>query len=175
MPFPTGNGFFFFLCLVVLNAGKLMGQEKTIDGTAFRLLLSGLLSHDVPELSVDSAKHKLENSELTFLDARGRQEFEVSHIQGAHWVGYEDFSLNRVKEIPKDKPIVVYCSIGKRSEDITKKLRDAGYKDVSNLYGGIFEWVNRAYPVVKNEQPTDSIHGYSKMWSVWLKRGKIVY
>ena len=42
----------------------------------------------------------------------------------------------------------MYCSIGKRSEKVTQKLKKAGYNNVSNLYGGIFEWVNQGNEVV---------------------------
>ena len=47
----------------------------------------------------------------------------------------------------KSDTIVLYCSIGYRSEKIGEKLVEMGYGHVFNLYGGIFEWVNRDLPV----------------------------
>ena len=76
----------------------------------------------------------------------------------------------------KNSKIVVYCSLGVRSEDVAEKLKKAGYSNVYNLYGGIFEWKNNDLEVLNlNEKPTDSIHIYSKAWSKWLKKGVKVY
>jgi predicted sulfurtransferase len=70
----------------------------------------------------------------------------------------------------------VYCSIGKRSESITQKLSKAGYGNVSNLYGGIFEWVNQGNGVVDvNNKQTNKIHAYGKFWGQWLHKGEKVY
>lgn len=78
--------------------------------------------------------------------------------------------------IPKDAQIAVYCSLGIRSETIAIKLKKAGYSNVTNLYGGIFEWKNNDLPIVnRNEIPTDSIHAFSKEWGVWIQKGTKVY
>jgi rhodanese-related sulfurtransferase len=45
----------------------------------------------------------------------------------------------------------VYCSIGKRSDEITKMLGEAGFTNARNLYGGIFEWVNQGHPVFNSQ------------------------
>ncbi len=49
--------------------------------------------------------------------------------------------------IGEESKVVVYCSVGYRSEKIAEKLKAAGYKNVFNLYGGIFEWENQNLPV----------------------------
>jgi hypothetical protein len=71
--------------------------------------------------------------------------------------------------------VVVYCSVGYRSEKIAARLREMGFLEVYNLYGGLFEWVNRGNPVYRNEQATRAVHGYSWTWGIWLRRGKKVY
>lgn len=50
-----------------------------------------------------------------------------------------------------------------------------GFTRVSNLYGGIFEWVNEGHPVVRNGMPTEEVHAFSKTWGIWLRRGTKVY
>ncbi|MER3327952.1 MAG: rhodanese-like domain-containing protein, partial [Candidatus Kapaibacterium sp.] len=88
----------------------------------------------------------------------------------------DDFELSRVQEISKDSKIVVYCSVGYRSEKIAEKLQGAGYTDVSNLYGGIFEWVNQDRAVVDDQNtPTTKVHAFSRVWGVWLNKGEKVY
>ena len=70
----------------------------------------------------------------------------------------------------------MYCSVGYRSEKISEKLIAAGFTDVSNLYGGIFEWVNIGRPVYKaSNQKTNRVHTYNKEWSKWLRTGIKVY
>ncbi len=118
------------------------------------------------------------SSEIIFLDAREQEEFKVSHIKNAIYVGYNRFNLQSIEEqIPnKNQHIIVYCSLGVRSEIIAKKLINAGYTNVKNLYGGIFEWKNNNLSVYnQNQQETDSVHVYSKSWSKWLTKGIKVY
>jgi rhodanese-related sulfurtransferase len=102
------------------------------------------------------------------LDTRSREEFEVSHIPGAIWVGFEVFDIESLENIPRDSKIVSYCSVGYRSEEITRKLREAGFRNVSNLYGGIFEWVNLGGEIENMQaSKTDTLHVYKKMWGIW--------
>ncbi|MBC8047867.1 MAG: rhodanese-like domain-containing protein, partial [Fimbriimonadaceae bacterium] len=84
--------------------------------------------------------------------------------------------IARLGSISNDEKIVVYCSVGYRSEKITEKLIAAGYTNVSNLYGGIFEWMNQENNIVDaNGELTNKIHAYSKIWGVWLSEGEKVY
>lgn len=113
--------------------------------------------------------------EAVFLDARERKEYEVSHIKGAHWIGYDDYKRSRLPKVSKSTPIVVYCSVGYRSEKITEKLLQDGYTEVYNLYGGVFEWVNQGHPVYVNGHRTHRVHAFDRKWGVWLKKGERVY
>lgn len=100
------------------------------------------------------------------LDTRQQKEFSVSHIPGAIWVGYKKFDLKTVREIPKDSSIVVYCSVGYRSEKIGEKLVAAGYKNVRNLYGGIFDWANNGHALEDHRgKPTSIVHGFDRKWA----------
>lgn len=135
-------------------------------------MLNTLLDHSVPEISVDEAS----KNEVVFLDARQLEEYEVSRIRDATFVGFDDFNLNKVADIPKDAEIIVYCSVGYRSEKIAEKLIEEGYQNVQNLYGGIFEWVNQGNEVVdKQGTPTPKVHAYNRIWGIWLKEGEKVY
>ena len=126
----------------------------------------------------------LADSELVFLaissdkfiifDAREKAEFDVSHIPDAIYLGYSDFNVVRIKNIPKEKNIVIYCSIGYRSEKIGEKLLRLGYKNVYNLYGSIFEWANEKYPLLSsNGKTTYTVHSYNKSWSKWVTNEEI--
>ena len=136
------------LLFFTLISFKALSQAPTTANHAFDSMLQDLLSHSVPELSVSDCPSP---SEAVFLDARAKSEYEVSHISGATWIGFTAFQKKALKQIDKDAPIVVYCSVGYRSEKITEKLRNMGYKNVSNLYGGIFAWKNQGKTVVDPE------------------------
>ena len=136
-------------------------------------MLKTLLSHTVPERSVSEVA---DTNTITWLDARERGEYDVSKIAEAQWVGYDDFNLDRVDAVSKDAEIVVYCSVGYRSEKVAEQLKEAGFTNVSNLYGGIFEWKNQGRAVVDStESVTERVHAYSRTWGIWLKEGEKVY
>jgi rhodanese-related sulfurtransferase len=148
-----------------------LAQAQTQSG-AFNLTLKTLLSHTVNEVTVPDAV----KSNALFIDARERNEYDVSHIKNAVFVGYENFSYDSLASINKNQKIIVYCSVGYRSENISEKLVDAGFTDVSNLLGGIFEWVNQGNAVIDNNgDATLNVHAYSKTWGVWLSKGNKVY
>ena len=139
-------------------------------------ILSEFNTQSIPYITTDTLTTL--TSKITFLDAREKTEFYVSHIKDAINVGYKDFDLKTTVSYLKDKKdlIVVYCSIGVRSEDIGEQLKAKGYTNVYNLFGGIFEWKNKGLPVydINNEQ-TEKVHAYSKKWGKWLESGIKIY
>lgn len=139
-------------------------------------LLKRSNTQDIPYITVQELA--MPKTQYIILDSRELVEYEVSHLKNALYVGYNDFKIDTVlSEISnKNDTIVVYCSLGIRSETIAKKLKKEGYSTIYNLYGGIFEWKNNDFPVfnLKNQE-TDSVHAFSKMWGKWLQNGKKVY
>jgi rhodanese-related sulfurtransferase len=163
---------FALLLLLFFLWGRNLQAPIHVSDKVYDLLLSTLLSHRVPEVSAG----RLDKSHFHILDARSYREFEVSHIPGATWIGYEECSLDRLTGIDKQAPVAVYCSVGYRSERIAEQLQREGYANVANVYGGIFEWIKTKRPVVTDDgAATDKIHGYSQFWGFWLKRGARVY
>ena len=143
--------------------------QDTIDKSLRRLN-----EETVPYINGEALKIK----EVTLLDTRKKEEYNVSHLSGAIWVGHTGFKIDSVlKLIPnKNKTVVVYCSIGVRSEDVGEKMMKAGFTNVKNLYGGIFEWKNKGYPVYNLQgRETDSVHAYSKKWGKLLTNAVKVY
>jgi rhodanese-related sulfurtransferase len=163
---------------IMLLLGLATCQQRQPDASMttnplFATLLRGMLKESVPFVSVAELKAR---PAPVLLDTRAPEEFAVSHLRSARWVGYDEFSLAQVQDLPKDTPIVVYCSIGARSEKIGQKLHHAGFSNVRNLYGGLFEWVNQGNPVFSApDKPTDRVHAYSPSWGIWLRRGQKVY
>jgi rhodanese-related sulfurtransferase len=144
----------------------------------FETMVNTLLKGTVPTLTSDELHKQLSAKSTTpvLLDARSEAEYNISHLNGARFVGYDDFELGRVSDIDKSAPVVVYCSVGKRSEDIAQRLIDAGFTQVKNHRGGIFDWSNRGYPVVNNKgQEVNIVHPYNRIWGVWVNRCEKAY
>jgi len=157
----------FLYCFLFLGLQYSYGQSLP-----YQTLLKGLYDSSFPVVKPEQIT-ELTNYQV--LDAREKVEYQVSHLQHAKWVGHETFSLKTVAELDKNKPILIYCTVGARSEEVGKTLQKAGFKKVYNLYGGIFHWVNEGRTVFANGKPTLRVHAYSKPWSVWLIKGEKVY
>lgn len=156
----------FLIMLSMAHAQKVMDPEYDAE-------LRGLLKFSVPTKDINEVIRDKEK--YVFLDAREKNEYEVSHIPGAIYVGYNDFDISRLANIPQSTTIVVYCSVGYRSEKITEKLIKKGFTDVANLYGSIFEWANCSLPLEdQNNHPTKSLHTYNKKWSQWVRNPSIL-
>lgn len=162
--------YLFSILLVVVLLPK--AAEAQSGSLAYDAMLHGMYSNTVPIILADT----LEPNNYLVLDAREPREFEVSHLPGAKWVGYDTFNKKSLADLPKDTAIVVYCTVGYRSERIGEKLEKMGFTNVKNLYGGIFQWVNEDKHVVDmNDEKTEKVHAYSKAWGIWLNKGEKVY
>jgi rhodanese-related sulfurtransferase len=161
--------FFTFILLFGLSS---VAQETLND------VLKKHNKNEIPYISATELRMYQFNNKVTILDSRELKEYQVSHIESAILVGYDTFSMETVSDIISnmETPIVVYCTLGIRSEMIAAKLQKAGYKNVKNLYGGICEWKNKKYKVIDSTQnTTNNIHTFSKEWSKWLLNGNTIF
>lgn len=152
--------------LVLLGIGTPAAAQ--VKHRALQAALTGLLEHSVPIQTVGALAQT--TTPLFLLDAREWDEYRVSHLPGAIWVGYTDFSPDRIPTEALDQAIVVYCSVGYRSEKIGEQLRALGYSNVYNLYGGIFEWAHQEQALVNYAgQATRQVHAYDWRWGRLLR------
>lgn len=73
------------------------------------------------------------------VDVREAQEFKQGHIAGAVNIPLSQIE-RRLNEIPKDKPVYLYCRSGMRSKQAAKLLSRHGYNQIAQLNGGISVW-----------------------------------
>jgi rhodanese-related sulfurtransferase len=157
--------------LTSLSVSIMSAQEK--DTYSIPDLLARYNDQSVPYVQVDALHADLD--QYVVLDTRKKKEYDVSHLPGALWVG-ERFDPKKLPQLDKNQKIVVYCSVGVRSENFGEQLQDAGFTQVFNLYGSIFSWKNAGYEVTDpSGTPTDSVHVYSKKWGNYLKKGVKVF
>lgn len=81
------------------------------------------------------------------LDVRQPDEWNQVHIPGATLIPLGELS-NRLKEVPKDREVVVVCRSGNRSQQGRDILRSAGYTRVTSMAGGVVQWQAQGLPVV---------------------------
>ena len=130
---------------------------------------------DFPTLTIAQTLTHLKKRDALFLDVRKNDEFLVSHIKGAKRMDLDGSNISEIKDVNKDKLIIVYCSVGARSQTFGEILKKKGFTNVKNMYGGLFYWANEKYPMVDlKENKTARIHGYNKDWGKWVK-GDVVY
>ncbi len=163
------------IVLSILFGCSVPEDRPKLTNPKFDKAIKNILDYTTPLLSVDELREmESENQDFILLDTREPNEFAISHIKGAQFVGYNHFDQSKVSSLPKDTKIVLYCSVGYRSSMIGKKLINLGFQDVYNVYGGMFEWVNKGYEVVDSKgNAANKIHGYNKSWSKWVENEKI--
>jgi len=99
----------------------------------------------VPEIQVEELKRRLDAGEDVFvLDVREPHEYEICNI-GGHLIPLCDLP-KRVNERDSSREIVAHCRSGARSAKAVNFLRQAGFRKVHNLAGGILSWADRVDP-----------------------------
>ena len=73
------------------------------------------------------------------IDARDAEQYAKEHIPGSTNIEWRR-TLARRAELPKDKPILIYCNTGSLSAQSGFALRVAGMENVRILQGGFAEW-----------------------------------
>ena len=129
-------------------------QTELIDYEIFCGLSRGTGSPEereeetVEEIEPEALIELLGSAEPPFLvDVRDPWEWAVSSLadQGARLIPVGEID-NRIQEIPRDMPVVVYCRSGQRGLTAAHLLKKAGYVRVFNLSGGILGWAESVEP-----------------------------
>ena len=100
-------------------------------------------------MSVFELKKKIIKKEVLLLDVREPSEWkEDGCIEGAELIFFAELQ-EKTDLLPKDKPIAVTCSVGNRTSTAISILERAGFKNVSNVLGGMTAWTKLGYPTTK--------------------------
>jgi molybdopterin/thiamine biosynthesis adenylyltransferase/rhodanese-related sulfurtransferase len=94
------------------------------------------------EVTPRDVKGMLDKGEkFYFVDCRLPNEYQITSIPGAELIPLQQMGQHRDKlEQHKNEKIIVHCKSGGRSMQFTQALRQAGYKDVKSMAGGILLW-----------------------------------
>ena len=101
----------------------------------------------VPEITPKELKARLDRGDdLLILDVREPHEYQIANLQG-YLIPLSDLP-RRVNELDSSREIVAHCRSGKRSADAVDFLRQAGFRKIWNLKGGILAWSDEVDPKV---------------------------
>lgn len=95
---------------------------------------AGLLRGDHPQIAVETVLETAADARPVLLDVRTPEEFNAGKIPGAINIPVDELRA-RMRELPRDRPIVAYCQVGQRGYLATRILKQAGF-DAANLSGG---------------------------------------
>lgn len=98
-------------------------------------------------ISSREAKSLLEkNKNIFLLDVRTPQENSQSRLPGSVLIPINEIE-RRIKEVPRNKTILVYCAVGARSKTVAEYLSKNGYKDVYTMTDGLVGWYRNGFPL----------------------------
>ena len=100
-------------------------------------------------LSPQEASGLLEKrSDLFLLDVRTPGEYQQARLKNARLIPIDQL-VKRLAEVPKNRPVLVYCAVGSRSAQAVSYLARRGYPELYNLNGGIYAWAQKGYPFLQ--------------------------
>lgn len=102
--------------------------------------------------SVEGQALLAKNSKIVLLDVRTPEEYRQAHLRGSLLVPLGELG-RRVQEVPRDRPVLVYCAVGARSTSAADFLSSKGYREVYNMTDGIVGWYRNRLPIQKGSAP----------------------
>ncbi len=85
---------------------------------------------------------------LIILDVRTREEHERSRISNSVNIDfYENNFKSNVLKLDRKKTYIVYCLTGQRSSEAIHAMKEAGFKRLYKLKGGILRWKSEGLPL----------------------------
>ena len=85
---------------------------------------------------------KSEYAKMMVIDARDAAQYAKEHIPGAVNIEWRQV-LAKSGDIPKNKPVLIYCNTGTLSAQAGFALRVSGWENVRILQGGFSEWKSK--------------------------------
>ena len=119
--------FLLAVMMAVITASQLWGAERTISSRDAKSLLAG-------------------KAAVYLLDVRTPREYSQERLAGSVLIPLRELE-RRVSEVPKDRPILVYCAVGGRSQPAARFLDKKGCKEVYDMSDGIEGWKRNGFPV----------------------------
>ena len=118
-----------YIVLVIVACFLMNSCKETLAG-----------EEEVQMISPEEVDNLSKMDEVQTLDVRSAEEFKEEHLKNAQNIVYDEYFSEKIQELDKSKPVIVYCKSGGRSEKSAQILKDSGFMKVYELKGGISEW-----------------------------------
>jgi len=94
------------------------------------------------QISVQELKAKMDRGDdFLLIDVREASEFEIVRIPGSVLMPLGQFlDGSALETLPRDKQIILHCHLGMRSARSLSILKEAGFRDVTHVEGGVHAW-----------------------------------
>ncbi len=120
----------FVICCFLLTLGI---STSCLDST--------LDNQEIKLITAEEMKSILELEDVQLIDVRTPKEYEGGYISNAQNIDFMSPTFDEdITRLDKDKPVILYCKSGGRSSKCAKKMKDAGFKKIYDLKGGISQW-----------------------------------
>jgi rhodanese-related sulfurtransferase len=83
--------------------------------------------------------------DVVVVDVRSPEEYESGHIESALWIPIEQIR-DRASEVPQQGRVLVFCAIGGRSAGACAMLSEMGWRNLTNVDGGMMAWSGPTTP-----------------------------
>ncbi len=116
---------------------------------AFLMLLAAVTQVWGAERNITSREAKsllARNKNIYLLDVRTPQEYSQAKLSGSALIPLGELE-RRAGEVPKNRPVLVYCAVGSRSKLASNYLSRRGIREVYNMSDGIVGWYRNGYPI----------------------------
>ncbi len=137
--------------LWILAVLPVLAQATTVTFSALTVREYGNFLANLPQgfyaVAPAAAKQQMDAMDVFILDVREPAEFQGERIPGAVNIPIRDLP-KRIGELPKGKPILVYCQVGHRGALAIPFLVGQGY-NARSISGGLNGWKAAGLPVVK--------------------------
>jgi rhodanese-related sulfurtransferase len=116
----------------------------------------GAFSDTEFDLEPKRVKEIIDADEAVLIDVREPYEWDAGRIAGATHIELEHLGA-QAETLPKEKPVIFQCRMGRRSALATQAFRAVGY-DAYNMRGGLKAWAEEGFPL-EPEDGTVADHG----------------
>jgi rhodanese-related sulfurtransferase len=125
--------------ITVLVGGCLSGDPPGKTGTVRTI---------PPAEALALIEEKKDSPDFAVVDVRRPDEFAGGHIEGAININSATFA-ERLGELDPDGTYVICCQRGVRSAGVREAMREAGFREVYEIEGGMSAWTAAGLPVVR--------------------------
>lgn len=134
-----------FMAFSLMACGQTQSESDSANGSAQEQGSEPIV------ISIADFKTKMENPEAQLIDVRTDGEVREGMLPGAIQLDESNWDnfVKGAESLDPDKPVLIYCRSGARSNKAAKYLSQNGFKEVYDMRGGIIDWNKNKGELIK--------------------------